>query len=44
MNNNETYLDIYLCSFASSDLRKSRLRFEDQAKEMKIYKDVKIFI
>ena len=43
MNNNEIYLDIYLCSFASSDLRKSRLRFENQAKEMKIYKDVKIF-
>lgn len=43
MINNEKYLEIYICSFASSDLNKSAFRFKKQAKEMGIYRDVKIF-
>ena len=43
MINNEKYQDIYICSFASSDLKESILRFRNQANEMGIYKNIKIF-
>ena len=35
--------DLYLCSFASPDLRKSKKRFLSQANEIGIYKSVKVF-
>ena len=34
---------IYLCSFASPDLERSKIRFINQAKEIEIYKDVKVY-
>ena len=34
---------VYLCSFASPDLYRSKLRFLSQAKDFGIYKDIKIF-
>ena len=34
---------IYLCSFASPDLERSKTRFINQAKEIEIYKDIKVY-
>tara|TARA_B100001248_G_scaffold260909_1_gene250490 strand:- start:19 stop:891 length:873 start_codon:yes stop_codon:yes gene_type:complete len=34
---------IYLCSFASDDLKKSIIRFKKQAEEMKVYNDIKVY-
>ena len=36
-------INLYLCSFASSDLKNSIKRFAKQAKENSLYKEVKIF-
>ena len=35
--------ELYLCSFSSSDLKKSINRFFFQAKEMNSYKKIKIY-
>ena len=35
--------DLFLCSFASQDLKKSISRFIKQAKEIELYNDVKVF-
>lgn len=35
--------NLYLCSFASSDLKKSMNRFIEQSNDMGIYKDIKVF-
>ncbi len=35
--------NIYLCSFASDDLKLSKFRFLDQAEKMNIYKKIKVF-
>ena len=35
--------NLYLCSFASSDLKKSMYRFIEQSNDMGIYKDIKVF-
>jgi len=35
--------NLYLCSFASSDLKKSVNRFVQQSKKINIYKEIKIF-
>lgn len=40
MNNSQ---NIFLCSFASPDLTRSVKRFKNQAKEMNIYEDIKVF-
>ena len=34
---------LYLCSFSSSDLKKSINRYLFQAKQMSIYKDIKVY-
>ena len=34
---------IFLCSFASSDLKKSKIRFVNQSKKMNIYENVQVF-
>ena len=34
---------LYLCSFSSSDLKKSINRYLFQAKQMGIYKDIKVY-
>ena len=34
---------IFLCSFASDDLQRSKMRFTKQASEMNIYDDIKVF-
>jgi len=34
---------LFLCSFASPDLKRSVIRFENQAKNMKIYEKIKVF-
>ena len=34
---------LYLCSFSSSDLKKSINRYLFQAKQMNIYKDIKVY-
>ena len=39
----ENLADLYLCSFASPDLKISSKRFLKQAKEMNLYKGIKIF-
>ena len=35
--------NLYLCSFASPDLNRSKKRFLDQSSELNIYKDKKVF-
>ncbi len=35
--------DLYLCSFASPDLKRSVNRFKQQSKEMNVYKDIKVY-
>ena len=35
--------DVYLCSFASPSLDESVKRFEKEAKELNIYKNIKIY-
>ena len=35
--------EIYLCSFASDDLKKSIVRFKKQAEEMEIYSNIKVY-
>ncbi len=35
--------NLFLCSFASSDLKRSAVRFEEQAINMRIYKKIKIY-
>jgi len=35
--------EIYLCSFASDDLKKSITRFKKQAEEMRVYNDIKVY-
>jgi len=35
--------NLYLCSFASDDLKKSKMRFLKEANAMNIYNDIKIF-
>ena len=40
MNNNK---EIYLCSFASPDLNRSVKRFKNQAENMGIYKEIKVY-
>ena len=35
--------NLFLCSFASSDLKRSVVRFEEQAVNMGIYKKIKIY-
>ena len=35
--------EIYLCSFASKDLSRSRYRFIEQAEKLKLYKRIKVF-
>ena len=35
--------DLYLCSFASPDLKRSVRRFKQQSKEMNVYKDIKVY-
>lgn len=35
--------DLYLCSFASPDLKQSKKRFLAQSSEMKFYKDTRVF-
>ena len=35
--------DLYLCSFASPDLNRSKKRFLDQSSEFNIYKEKKVF-
>ena len=34
---------IFLCSFASDDLKKSKLRFINQSKKMNIYENIRVF-
>ena len=36
-------LELYLCSFASPDLKRSASRFEKQSKKMNVYKKIKIY-
>ena len=36
-------VQIYLCSFASDDLKRSVIRFKNQAEEMKIYSGLRVF-
>jgi len=36
-------INIYLCSFASDDLKLSKIRFLEQSNQMKIYDKIKIF-
>ena len=40
MNNNK---EIYLCSFASPDLYRSVKRFKNQAENMGLYKEIKVY-
>ena len=35
--------NLYLCSFASPDLKRSKKRFLDQSSELNIYKEKKVF-
>ena len=35
--------NLFLCSFASSDLKRSVVRFEEQAINMRIYEKIKIY-
>ncbi len=35
--------NLYLCSFASPDLKNSSIRFLDQSNKMNFYKGIKIF-
>ena len=35
--------NLYLCSFASQDLKVSTSRFVKQSQEMEFYKDIKVF-
>ena len=36
-------LELYLCSFASPDLKRSASRFEKQSEKMNVYKKIKIY-
>ena len=34
---------IFLCSFASNDLKRSKSRFIEQAKKLKLFQSIKVF-
>ena len=43
MNFKNKTINLYLCSFASPDLDRSKRRFLSQAKKISIYKKIKVF-